>query len=172
MCWIACLATIDTFMRMDCPLWNKVDPNTDCLSIRFQRDRQLHASKEHPIFSTSSATFQLSAVEISTLQKLPLKFSVFISATMALMRYEIKAAMRFCFRMFIFVWCSPERLFFKNQLRQPLSSFKRPQKTFNRFCIDDLLVNPNFDICRREIYSRRAPKAANLPSLCLASTEF
>ena len=79
MCWIACLATIDTFMRMDYPLWNKVDPNTDCLSIRFQRDRQLHASKEDPIFSTSSATFQLSAVEISTLQKLPLKFSVFIA---------------------------------------------------------------------------------------------
>ena len=101
MCWIACLATVDTFMRMDCPLWNKVDPNTNCLSIRFQGDRQLHASKEHPIFSMSSATFQLSAVEISTLQKLPLQFSVSISATMALMRYEIKAAMGFCFHMFI-----------------------------------------------------------------------
>ena len=113
MCWIACLATVETFMRMDCPLWNKVDPNTNCLSIRFQGDRQLHASKEHPIFSMSSATFQLSAVENSTLQKLPLQFSVFISATMALMRHEIKAAMRFCFRMFIFVRCSPERLFFR-----------------------------------------------------------
>jgi len=62
MCWIACLATVDTFMRMDCPLWNKVDPNTNCLSVRFQGDRQLHASKEHPIFSMSSATFQLSEI--------------------------------------------------------------------------------------------------------------
>ena len=157
---------------MDCPLWNKVDLNRNCLSVRFQRDRRLRASKDHPVFSMSSVTFQLSAVELSTLQKLPLQFSVFISATIALMRYETKAAMRFCFHIFIFVWCSPERLFFKNQLRQPLSSFKRPQKTFNWLCIDDFLVNPNSDICRREVNSRRAPKAADLLSLCITSTEF
>ena len=172
MCWIACLTTVDTFMRMDCPLWNKVDPNANCLSVRFQGNTQLHASKEHPIFSMRSATFQLSAVECSTLQKLPLQFSVFISPTMALMRYEIKAAIMFCFCNFIFVRCSPKRLFFKNQLRQPLSSFKRPKKTLNWFYIDDLLVNPIFDICRREVNSRRTPEAADLLSLHFASTEF
>ena len=46
MCWIACLAIVDTFMPMDCPLWNKVDPSTNCLSTRFLGDRQVTRLEE------------------------------------------------------------------------------------------------------------------------------